>query len=240
MNYGPTSIAAGRTAEVLLSGAVSIFQGTKSGNSHALRWLMNLGGIGLFALAVIDSSMIPVSMPGSTDLVLLLLTAFRSKSIASPLIFGSCAFAGSLTGGYLTWATGKKGGEAALEKLGTGRLVRRVQGWVKRNGVVSLGVAALLPPPVPLMPFLLTAGGLGLSRARFFVAYGTGRALRYGAVAWVGYRYGQAVLVLWQRDLKGWATPILSAYIALVVLGILYGVWKYRRGNRKEKQDGGQ
>jgi membrane protein DedA with SNARE-associated domain len=205
------------------------------GSVHRLAWIMNLGGVGLFALAVIDSSVIPISIPGSTDLVLLLLTAFRSKSIVSPVIFGSCALAGSLSGGYLTWATGKKSGEAALEKMGKGRLVRRIQGWVKRNGVVSLGIAALLPPPVPLMPFLLTAGALGLSRARFFIAYGGGRALRYGVVAWVGYRYGRAVLVLWEKDLKGWATPLVSAYIALVVLGVLYSVWKYRRENRKGK-----
>ena len=203
--------------------------------SHKLGWVINLGGVGLFGLAVLDSSVIPVSLPGSTDLVLLLLTVFRSKSIASPVIFGSCAFAGSVTGGYMTWAAGKKGGEAALEKLGKGRMVRRVRGWVKRNGVVSVAIAALLPPPVPLMPFLFAAGALGLSRARFFIAYGGGRALRYGLVAWVGYAYGRVVISFWQRDLKGWSTPILVAYISLLVLGVLYGVWKYRRGNRKGK-----
>jgi membrane protein DedA with SNARE-associated domain len=210
-----------------------IVKTAKGSGSPGVAWLINLGGAGLFALAVIDSSVIPISLPGSADLVLLLLTAFRSKSIASPVLFGSCAFAGSVTGGYMTWAAGKKGGEAALEKLGKGRLVRRVQGWVKRNGVVSVGIAALLPPPVPLMPFLLAAGAMGLSRGRFFIAYGGGRLLRYGTIAWLGYRYGQAVVVMWQKDLKGWTTPIMSGYIALFLFGALYGVWKYRRGRRK-------
>ena len=122
----------------------------KGSNSHALGWLMQLGGAGLFALAVIDSSVIPIPLPGSTDLVLLLLTAFRSQSIASPIIFASCAFAGSVMGGYTTWATGKKGGEAALDRLGKGRFVRHVEGWVKRNGLLSVALASLLPPPVPL------------------------------------------------------------------------------------------
>jgi membrane protein DedA with SNARE-associated domain len=85
------------------------------------------------------------------------------------------------------------------------------------------------------MPFLFAAGALGLSRARFFIAYGGGRALRYGAIAWLGYRYGPAVLVLWQKDMKSWTTPLLSAYITLLVSGTLYGFWKYRRGNRKGK-----
>ncbi|MGA8742830.1 MAG: VTT domain-containing protein [Terracidiphilus sp.] len=209
--------------------------GMKGSNSHALGWLMQLGGAGLFALAVIDSSVIPIPLPGSTDLVLLLLTAFRSQSIASPIIFASCAFAGSVIGGYTTWATGKKGGEAALDRLGKGRFVRHVEGWVKRNGLLSVALASLLPPPVPLMPFLLAAGALGLSRSRFLISYCTARAARYSFVAWLGYKYGRAVLDFWQRDLKGWTTPILSLYISLLVLGALYGVWKYRKEGRKAK-----
>ncbi len=227
--------AVGLVPDIFLLNAVLTAAPVSGTGSHKLGWVINLGGVGLFGLAVLDSSVIPVSLPGSTDLVLLLLTVFRSKSIVSPVIFGSCAFAGSVTGGYMTWATGKRGGEAALEKLGKGRLVRRVQGWVKRNGVVSVAIAALLPPPIPLMPFLFAAGAMGLSRIRFFIAYGGGRALRYGAVAWLGYRYGQAVLVIWQKDLKGWTTPLMIAYFALLVFGTAYGVWKYRRGNRKTK-----
>jgi len=209
--------------------------GTKGAQSPALRWLVHLGAVGIFALAVVDSSVIPIPLPGSTDLVLLLLTAFRSQSVGSPILFASCAFVGSVIGGYITWATGRKGGEAALDRLGKGRFVRRVQGWVKRNGLVSVALASLLPPPVPLMPFLLAAGALGVSRARFLISYCTARAVRYGLVAWVGYKYGRAVINFWQQDLKGWSTPILIGYISLLVLGALYGVWKYRKGNRKGK-----
>jgi membrane protein DedA with SNARE-associated domain len=194
---------------------------------------MNLGGVGLFALAVVDSSVVPIPLPGSTDLLLLLLSAFRSQSLASPMLFASCAFAGSVVGGYTTWAAGKKGGEAALDRLGKGRFVRRIQGWVKRNGMLSVALASMLPPPVPLMPFLLAAGALGLSRGRYLISYCTARAVRYGVVAWLGYKYGRQVIHLWQKDLKGWSTPIIVAYISLLVLGALWGTWKYRRGMHK-------
>lgn len=219
--------------------AISMFEtasnppGTSGAHSHALRWLIHLGAVGIFALAVVDSSVIPIPLPGSTDLVLLLLSAFRSQSIASPMIFASCAFVGSAIGGYITWAAGKKGGEAALDRLGKGRFVRRVQGWVKRNGLLSVALASLLPPPVPLMPFLLAAGALGLSRGRFLISYCTARGARYGVVAWLGYKYGRQLISFWQRDLKGWSTPILISYISLLVLGGLYGIWKYRHGNRR-------
>ena len=199
-------------------------------SSTFLRWLVHLGGVGVFALAVVDSSVVPIPLPGSTDLVLLLLTAFHSSSVSSPIEFASCAFAGSIIGGFMTWAAGKRGGEAALDRLGNGRFVRRVQGWVKRNGLLSVWIAAVFPPPVPLTPFLLAAGALGLSWARFLIAYGTGRAVRYGIVAWLGYRYGRQVLAWWERTLKGWTTPILSVYIGIVVLGGIYGFWRYRKG----------
>ena len=166
--------------------------------------------------------------------MLLLLTAFRSQSIGSPILFDCCAILGSVIGGYITWGAGKKGGEAALERLGKGRFVRRVQGLVKRNGLLSVGLASLLPPPVPLTPFLLAAGALGLSRC-FLISYCTARAVRYCVVAWVGYWYGRVVIHFWQNNLKGWSTPILIVYISLQVLGALYGIWKYRRWMRRGK-----
>lgn len=205
---------------------------TGKSSSHFIHWLMRLGGVGLFALAVIDSSAVPSFLPGSTDLVLLLLAAYRSSSISSPIAYASFAFAGSILGGYTAWAAGKKGGEAALGKLGQGRFVRRVQGWVKKNGMLSVWIAAVHPPPVPLTPFLLAAGALGLSRARFLISYAAGRAVRYGVIAWLGYRYGRYVLALWQKYLQAWTTPILTVYISLIVIGAVYAVWKYR----KEKQ----
>ena len=197
--------------------------------------MMHLGGIGLFFLAVVDSSVVPIPLPGSTDLVLLLLTAFRSSSITSPVEFASCAFAGSIIGGYLAWAAGKKGGEAALERLGKGKFVKRVQGWVKRNGMLSVWLAAIHPPPVPLLPFTIGAGALGLSRTRFLISYSFGRAVRYGLVAWLGYRYGREVVIWWEKDLKGWTVPIIGGYIGLIVLGGIYAFWKYRKEQRKQR-----
>jgi membrane protein DedA with SNARE-associated domain len=110
--------------------------------------------------------------------------------------------------------------------------VHRVQGWVKKHGMVSVWISAMIPPPIPLTPFLLAAGALGFSRSRFLISYCAGRAMRYGAVAWLGYRYGRQVLALWQRY-QAWTTPILSIYISLLVLGAGYGIWKYRNQRRK-------
>jgi membrane protein YqaA with SNARE-associated domain len=194
---------------------------------------MNLGGVGLFGIAIIDSSIIPIQLPGSTDLLLLLLTAYRSASVALTASFVAWAFAGSVLGGYFTWAAGQKGGEAAIEKLGQRRFVKRATAWAKRNGMVSVAFAALLPPPVPLLPFVVAAGALGLTRGRFLASYCFARLLRYSFIGWLGYTYGRRVIALWEKDLKSWTTPILATYFAILAIGIAYGLWKYFRERNK-------
>src|SRR4051794_40189389 len=51
------------------------------GQRHSLipHWLTQLGGLGLFAVAVLDSSPIPLPIPGSTDLLLLLLVSHHGN-----------------------------------------------------------------------------------------------------------------------------------------------------------------
>jgi membrane protein DedA with SNARE-associated domain len=99
--------------------------------------------------------------------------------------------------------------------------------------MVSVCLSAMIPPPIPLTPFLLAAGALGLSRPRFLTSYGLGRAIRYGVVAWLGFRYGRHELALWQKYLHAWTTPILTVYISLIVLGAVYGFWKYKNAKAK-------
>lgn len=230
LSFAPKWVA---LAATWLDAALDSSGGKGKSSSLLLQWLMRLGGVGIFALAVIDSSVVPIPLPGSTDLVLLLLTAYRSTSISSPIEYASCAFAGSILGGYMTWAAGKKGGEAALAKLGKGRFVRRAQGPVKKHGMISVWLSSMIPPPIPLTPFLLAAGALGLSRTRFLISYCVGRAMRYGIVAWLGFHYGRHMLALWQKYLHAWTTPILTVYISLIVLGTGYAIWRYRRETRK-------
>ena len=100
--------------------------------SHLLRWLMSLGGLGLFGVAIVDSSMIPLPLPGSTDLLLLLLTAHRGTTPISAAWLAFCSLAGSLIGGYLCWSAGRKGGEVTLERYVPKRYLGRITGWVDR------------------------------------------------------------------------------------------------------------
>lgn len=104
-------------------------------------WLTHLGALGLFSVAVIDSSVIPLPLPGSTDLLLLWLVAHSGD----PWLLAPCAIAGSILGGYTTWLAGKRGGEAALRRYVPARLLGRVVGWVERHRILSVFLPAVLP-----------------------------------------------------------------------------------------------
>jgi membrane protein YqaA with SNARE-associated domain len=196
-----------------------------SHSAHGLHWLMSFGTLGLFAVSVIDSSIIPLPVPGSTDLLLILLVAHRGD----PFLAAIAATVGSILGGYLTWGTGSKGGEAALHRYMPKRFARRLTGWVESKGTFAVTLAALLPPPFPLMPLLLSAGALGVSRRKFLVSFGLARTFRYALVAWLAATYGRTMVRAFRHYLAGWSEPLMWTYLGLVVAGVLYGVWKFRR-----------
>jgi membrane protein YqaA with SNARE-associated domain len=188
-------------------------------------WLTQLGGLGLFAVAIFDSSPIPLPVPGSTDLLLLLLVSRHGN----PFLLTACAIVGAAIGGYITWSTGKKGGEALMERSVPPRFRKSIEKWTDQHSLLSVMLPALLPPPIPLTPFLLAAGALGVSRRRFLVAYNAARVVRYSLVSWAGVVYGRRVVHWWTTTLAGWSTAIEWTFIVTLVGGIGYGIWQYRR-----------
>lgn len=191
-------------------------------------WLTHFGALGLFSVAVIDSSVIPLPLPGSTDLLLLWLVAHNGD----PWSLAACAITGSIVGGYTTWHIGRRGGEAALRHYVPARLLGRIVGWVERHPLLAVFLPAVLPPPIPLLPFALASGALGVSRPRFLVVYGAARTLRYSFIAWLGAVYGRRIVHMWSGSVQKWSTSFLCAFAGLLVAGACFGVWKLR-GLRK-------
>jgi membrane protein YqaA with SNARE-associated domain len=191
-------------------------------------WLTHLGLFGLFFVAIIDSSPIPLPIPGSTDLLLLWLVAHSGN----PWLLAPCAIVGSIIGGYTTWQIGRRGGEAALQHYVPARLLSRVVGWVKSHTILAVFIPTLLPPPIPLLPFALASGALGVSCKRFLIVFGAARSLRYCFIAWLGVRYGRNIVRTYSGGLQKWSTPLLCVFVGLMLAGASFGIWKIR-GLRK-------
>jgi membrane protein YqaA with SNARE-associated domain len=207
--------------------------GLKGKKQKAFHWVISLGAPGLFAVSLIDATIIPLAIPGSTDLLLLWLISHGG----SPWLLAPCALVGSLVGAWTTWRLGKKGGKKAIEHYVPERLQKRIHGWSQHHPVLMVFLPAVLPPPIPLWPFLLAAGALGATWKRFLAAFGFGRVLRYGLDAWLAYVYGRHIIKLWSSTLKQWEPVILWTFVSLTVLGLAWSIWKLRRTSRPGQRD---
>lgn len=197
-------------------------------------WFMDFGALGLFSVAVVDSSILPILLPGTTDLLLFWMVAHGGD----PWLLGGTAIAGSLVGGYATWQAGRKGGEAALRRYVPVRMLGRITQWVKRHPILAVFLPALLPPPIPLSPFVLASGALSVTHNRFLAVFGSARCLRYSLIAWVGVSYGRAVVDSWQGTLPKWSAPLLWTFCGLLLGGACFGIWKARSVHRSDVAEG--
>ena len=80
-----------------------------------------------------------------------------------------------------------------------------------------MAVPALLPPPFPIVPFLLAAGALQYSRRKFVAALALGRGVRFTILAGLGAIYGRHIVRFFSRY-------YMPALITLVALGVIAGV----------------
>jgi membrane protein YqaA with SNARE-associated domain len=195
----------------------------------AFHWLVSLGAPGVFGVSLVDATIIPLAIPGSTDLLLLWIISHGGN----PYLLVGSAVVGTLIGGWTTWRLGKKGGDAAIDRYVPPRLRDRVHGWSQKHPLLVLFLPAILPPPIPLWPFLLAAGALGASWKRFFAAFGAGRLIRYGFVGWLAVTYGRRVIKAYSTTLDKYGPPVLWGFIVLTVLGLAFSIWKYRRMQKK-------
>jgi membrane protein YqaA with SNARE-associated domain len=206
------------------AGAQSAFFLAARSKHAALHWLVGLGWIGLVGVSLLDASPIPLPIPGTADLILLVLVAHK----VSPWLLVPLAVGGSIVGAYLTWSTGKKGGEAALRRYVPRRYYDRITRWTTSHGAIAVALAAILPPPVPLLPFLLAAGALAVPRGRFLVSFTAARTTRYGIVAWLAVIYGRHMVRWWNHYLAQYAGAIGWSIFALFVTALSWGLWKWK------------
>jgi len=210
-----------------------VYLATKTPAHHRLIpvWILHFGIVGVFAVAFLDAAPIPLPIPGSTDILILVLGAHGEN----PWLLAPIAIVGSLIGAWTTWKAGKKGGEAMLERYISKGLASRIKHWVKNHGILSVCLAALLPPPIPLLPFLLAAGAFGVTRRQLFISVGIARTLRYGAESALSLIYGHRMIRWFDHYLAGWSSVILYTFLGLLVAAIVFGIWKYRRDQRSAR-----
>lgn len=184
-------------------------------SGHAFRrWFFRLGGIGLIPLGLLDSSVIPI--PGSMDVLTIVLSA-RQQSLW--FYYALMATAGSVLGALVTYRLARRGGKRTLERRLRRWHMDKIKKMFARWGFSAVAVPAVMPPPVPMVPFVLAAGVMQYPMKRFLGAMVVGRVIRYTALAYLAGRYGRRILhpgpVIW---------TVFGIFIVAAVLAFL--LWR--------------
>jgi membrane protein DedA with SNARE-associated domain len=181
-----------------------------------------LGGLGLVLLGLADISM---AIPGSMDALTLVLSAHQPSWWA---YYAFMATLGAVLGANVSYSLGRKGGREALEKRISHRRVEKIYAAFSKHGFWTIFIPALLPPPMPLAPFLLAAGALRYPRRRFVAIVVAARSVRYFALAYLGSSYSTQIF----RFLGSYYKHILWTIFALGTLGAI-AVAVYLRRRRR-------
>ncbi len=188
-------------------------------------WLLRLGSIGLVGLGLLDASVVP--LPGSLDLLLIILAAQKHEFW---WLYAIAAWIGSVAGGYITYNIGRKGGKELLEKKIPKSRLKRVYKWMEDHSSLTLFIPTLMPPPTPVSYFVLGAGAMGISLRKYFLAFGSSKAIRYIILGYLSSRYGHQIIGWTRHNYKYMLFSLLGLLaLALIALAV-WAIYRRRRG----------
>ncbi len=165
----------------------------------------------MFLLAALDSAGIPI--PGGVDALLVVLAA---AAPAGAYFGAAAAIVGSAIGSMFLFYLARKGGERYLEARTASGRAARFRIWFQRYGLLTVFIPGILPVPLPLKVFVLSAGALGVRPAAFLAVILAARVPRYLGLAYLGAKVGENSL----EYLKQHAWHL--AAIAAALFAVLY------------------
>lgn len=176
------------------------------GLTRVSEYLITYGAFGLFTVALLDSTFVP--LPSSADALMLVLSTAHPSWM---LLYAFAATAGSALGCWILYVVSRRAGSRALNRFSE-RKQQRVKNLIERYDMIAVLVATLLPPPFPFKLFVVTAGVFRFSLLRFMLAIVVGRAFRFLLEGYFAVRYGAE------------AKEILAKYYPWIGLGLVAAI----------------
>ncbi|HEY9232685.1 MAG TPA: VTT domain-containing protein [Blastocatellia bacterium] len=196
-----------------------ILLGIKQSLQTFAEWLVTLGPLGLFAISLIDSAGLP--LPGGPDAVMILLSA-RSHALVP--LYAIAASLGSTIGCAVMYSVARRAGMLALRKIKPARRAR-IENLLGRYDMLAIMATAILPPPFPFKPFVLSAGVFKLKRSRFIIAVFTGRLVRFTMEGLLAIAFGEAA----GEQIKRHGLKVLLVVVVAATLLIVFNILRSRR-----------
>jgi Predicted membrane protein len=187
-------------------------------------FLAKFGVWGVGAVALLDSSTIPVPMD-------LILAGYVWADKSHFWLYCLMAAVGSAVGGLLPYGLGRAGGELFLLKHVNRQRYERMRARFERQEFLAMMIPSMLPPPAPWKACVFAAGVFEMRVAPFMLSVFCGRMLRWLVLSLLVLKLGPGVVTVVQHH-------------GLVLLAIVGGVavigfaWWWMRRKRAGKLEG--
>lgn len=145
--------------------------------------LVKLGFWGAGAVAILDSSSIPVPMDA-----FLAISIWNDKSHF--WVYVLLAAAGSAIGGLVPYGLGRAGGELFLLKRIDRERLDAIRDRFERQEFLAVMIPSMLPPPAPWKMFVFASGVFEMHVLDFILAVFTGRIIRWLVLAGLVIKLG--------------------------------------------------
>ena len=175
-------------------------------------YLVTFGAFGLFTVALLDSTFVP--LPSSADALMILLSTTHPSWM---LLYAFMATAGSAIGCWILYLISRRAGARALNRFSE-RKQARVKYWIERYDAIAVLVATLLPPPFPFKLFVVTAGVFRFSLLRFMLAITAGRAFRFLLEGYLAVKYGAQAKEILAKYYPWIGLSLVAAILLFVVV----------------------
>ncbi len=184
-------------------------------------WADNAGGLGVLAVAILDSSIL--ALPNATDGLVMYLT------LQHPgwwWYYAAMGTLGAVVGSWPLYVVARRGGQAFIDRRLTGARAAGAVAWYRQSAFAAIAGPAFIPPPMPLKPFVLLAGATALAPWRLVAALVLGRGSRHLLEAGLAAAYRDEAIQAFERY---GATLALSLVAVVTAAAAGLYVWHVRR-----------
>ena len=183
--------------------------------------LIKWGIWGVGAVAVLDSSSIPVPMDA-------ILAVFIWNDKRHFWLYCLMAAAGSAIGGLVPYGLGRAGGELFLLKRVNEAKLEQMRYRFRRQEFLAVMIPSMMPPPTPWKAFVFAAGVFKMNLPYFLLAVLSGRVVRWLILSLLVLKLGPGA-----ADLV--AHHALAAVLIVGLLAVAGFAWWWRCRKHSDK-----